>query len=98
MNTESSLGHSEAVFVYNGQHIVVNKGTAFIERFSDLWPLKVLHIFCPPFIHIHTPTAVSTMQGAGQLIGSRFKRLARHFARRSRGSNQQPSEWVKPLL
>ena len=42
------------------------KWTAFIQRFSNQWPLSVLFniaLHSPIHAHIHTPTAVAAMQG-----------------------------------
>ena len=49
------------------------KWTEFIQRFSNLWPLKALYNTAqhsPIHAHIQTPTAVSTMEGESQLVGS----------------------------
>ena len=46
---------------------------AFIQRFSNQWPLKALYNIAPHspvHAHIHTATVVSTTQGDSQLVGS----------------------------
>ena len=71
------------------------KRTAFIQRFSNQWPLKALYDIAshsPVRAHIHTPTAESTTQGDSQLVKSSQGEASRSTLRgRSRGSNQRPS-------
>ena len=52
--------------------MVNGKWTAFIQRFSNQWPLKALYDaeHSPIHAHIHPPTAVSTTQGDSQLVRS----------------------------
>ena len=73
----------------------VDKWNAFIQCFSNQWPLKTLYNIAqdsPVHTHIHTPTAESTMQGDSQLVRSSQGEVSRsgtprHSARKSRGSN-----------
>ena len=66
--------------------------------FSNQWPLNEYHItsHSPIHAHIHSATAVSTMQSDSQLVRSSLGEAScsgtpRHSARRSQGSNLQPS-------
>ena len=75
---------------------VNGKQTAFIQRFSNHWPLKALYIIAqhsPIHSHVHTPTVESTTQGDSQLTGAvRVRRLAQgHLVTQLGGAGDQTS-------
>ena len=81
------------IFLCNG------KWAAFIQGFSNQQPLKALYntaSHSPIHAHIHLLTAISVTQGYSQPVRSSQGEVSCsgtpwHSARRSRGSNYQPS-------
>ena len=72
--------------------LIYGKWTAFIQPFSNQWPIKALLQYCLTFTrsrtHSHTPTTEeSATQGHSQLFWLLAQGTPLHSAWRSRGSN-----------